>query len=124
MAVREYIRHHFAKFISKFVMDGSTIYMKLLKQMVLENRQSLIVKYEHLRTANLQLAMWLVYHPTHLIPELNTALFVLIGKLFPNLKDNGEECFVRIDGLPSNDTIRNLTYKEIGALVNSKLNIM
>jgi DNA replicative helicase MCM subunit Mcm2 (Cdc46/Mcm family) len=87
-AVRRYIRNHLSKFLTQWAPNGRVVYYPLIKEMVLENKQSLCIDFRHLASANSHLAKWLAYHPIHLIPELNAALYSIVGHAFPNYKQN------------------------------------
>jgi hypothetical protein len=40
-AVRRYIRHHLRKFLTQWSPEGKVVYYPLIKEMVIENKQSL-----------------------------------------------------------------------------------
>lgn len=64
------------------------------------------------------MAKWLAFHPIKFIPEINSALFAIVCKMYPNYKEI-QECFVRIYRLPVADSIMELSYSHLGKLVKS-----
>jgi DNA replicative helicase MCM subunit Mcm2 (Cdc46/Mcm family) len=89
-----------------------------------ENKQSLILNYQHLSSVNRQLAKWLAFHPVSFIPELNAALYSIVCSSFPNYKIHNSECFARIYNLPVIDSIRALTHVHLGKLIKSNFFII
>ena len=51
-AVRQYIKNNVIKLITKFTENGKVVYRDIIKDMVLENKQTLILDYLHLRAVS------------------------------------------------------------------------
>ena len=119
-AVRQYIRNNVVRLITRFTEHGKVVYRDIIKDMVCENKQTLILDYHHLRAVSERLAKWLAFHPISFIPELNAALFSLICKTYPNYREM-KECFVRVYQLPVVDNLRALSHTHLGKLIKSKV---
>lgn len=51
--------------------------------MCINNYQSLVVDYTHLREFNIKLALWLIKYPKNVLPEYSAALYVVASKTYP-----------------------------------------
>ena len=119
-SVRRYIKRNLSNFILKFQVEGRTYYFEKLKDMCINNRQSLIVEYEHLKVASPMLVQWLVHYPLEVIPEYNAAIYAIAGRTFPSYKDIIGECYFKLCSLPVTDSLRLTSFKLLGQLVKVK----
>lgn len=62
-SVRKYIKRRLTKFFFNFRIKNKAVYYSALKNMCINNHQSLVVDYLHLKTDSLKLAEWLVRFP-------------------------------------------------------------
>lgn len=85
--------------------------------MCINNYQSLVVEYTHLREFNLKLAVWLIKYPKDVLPEYSAALYSVACKVFSAYKKLFSECFFKIGSIPIIDKIRHLSYSVLGALI-------
>ena len=85
--------------------------------MVIENRQSIDISFEHLKVALPTIAMWIGLHPAIILPELNMIAYGIACKNYPAYKLISPEVFVKITTLPFMDHIRDLRHNHLGKLV-------
>jgi hypothetical protein len=55
--------------------------------MCLNNEQSLVVEYVHIKEFNVKLTEWLAIYPTNVIPEYSAVVYTLASKIYPTYKD-------------------------------------
>jgi len=89
-------------------------------QMLHENKPSIDISYQHLKTANPTLAMWLGLEPIYLIPELNAILYNTLCKISPQFKNIIKETYVKFYELPLLDKIPMLKVEHLTKLVKVK----
>ena len=70
-AIELQIRRCFAKFLQGYRSEGEFVYLRLIQDLCLQNRNSLEVSYMHLAKCSLTLAIWLVDCPAVVLNNFN-----------------------------------------------------
>jgi len=95
------------------------IYRDKIKQMVMENKQSLEVDYQLLAKECHALAYFLPEVPTQVLEIFNEAASQLVMSTFPRYSNIQEEIFVRICGLPLHEDIHALRQLHLEQLIKT-----
>jgi len=114
----EVIRH-LKKFLRTFKITTTTvggtnkpIYREALRRLVQEQKQSIIIDFEHLMSMDEILAFFVLGAPEQTLKIFHEALTELCFELYPNHRSIEKELFVRISNCLQNDNIRDLRYKK------------
>ena len=110
----EVIRH-FKKFLRTFKITTATVggtnkplYREALRRLVQEQKQSIIIDFEHLMATDEVLAFFLLGAPEQTLKIFHEALTELCFELYPNHRAIEKELFVRVSNCLQNDNIRDL----------------
>ncbi|KAI9183313.1 MCM DNA helicase complex subunit [Blastocladiella emersonii ATCC 22665] len=115
---RKAVKHEFKQFLLTFVNENSeSVYGPRIKLMCEENGESLEVSYADLESANPMLAMLVANHPTQMLEILDEAAMEVVLISFDAYKRIHQEIHVRINGLPTMKTIRDLREGDLNSLV-------
>ena len=99
--------------------NGHPIYKDKIKQMVMENKQSLEVDYKFLAKECHALAYFLPEVPTQVLEIFNEAASNLVMSTFPRYINIQKEIFVRICGLPLHEDINALRQLHLEQLIKT-----
>ena len=110
------IIRHFKKFLRTFKLIGTTtiagtnkpLYREALRRLVQEQKQSIVVDFEHLMSMDEVLAFFLLGSPEQTLKIFHEALTELCFELYPNHRSIEKELFVRVSNCLQNDNIRDL----------------
>ena len=112
----EVIRH-LKKFLRTFKITAATvggtnkpIYREALRRLVQEQKQSIIIDFEHLMSMDEVLAFFLLGAPEQTLKIFHEGLTELCFELYPNHRSIEKELFVRVSNCLQNDNIRDLRY--------------
>ena len=86
-------------------------------EMCQNNKQSFQIYFRDLSNKKPNLAIWLAEEPALVIPIFNVVALDLVTELYPHYSQIHNELFVRVDGLPVEDKIRELRQVHLNALV-------
>ena len=110
----EVIRH-LKKFLRTFKVPSITgetsnkpIYREALRRLVQEQKQSIIVDFEHLMSMDEVLAFFLLGAPEQTLKIFHEGLTELCFELYPNHRAIEKELFLRVSNCLQNDNIRDL----------------
>jgi DNA replication licensing factor MCM2 len=119
----EVIRH-FKKFLRTFKITTTTIggtnkpiYREALRRLVQEQKQSIIIDFEHLMAMDEVLAFFLLGAPEQTLKIFHEALTELCFELYPNHRAIEKELFVRVSNCLQNDNIRDLRVEHLNKLI-------
>ncbi|CAF1302374.1 unnamed protein product [Adineta steineri] len=119
----EVIRH-LKKFLRTFKITANTvggtnkpIYREALRRLVQEQKQSIIVDFEHLMSMDEVLAFFLLGAPEQTLKIFHEALTELCFELYPNHRAIEKELFVRVSNCLQNDNIRDLRVEHLNKLI-------
>ena len=99
--------------------NGHPIYKEKIKQMVMDNKQSLEVDYKFLAKECHALAYFLPEVPTQVLEIFNEAASQLVMSTFPRYSNIQSEIFVRICGLPLHEDINALRQLHLEQLIKT-----
>ena len=117
---RKYIKIKFTRFLTQFKADEDfPIYASKIRKMVIENKQSIVISFNHLKIALPTIAMWIGLHPSIIIPELNMIAYGIACRNYPSFKLISPETYVKITDLPFVDHLRDLRHTHLRKLVRS-----
>lgn len=115
----EVIRH-LKKFLRTFKVTANTVgvtnkplYREALRRLVQEQKQSIILDFEHLMAADEVLAFFLLGAPEQTLKIFHEALTELCFELYPNHRAIEKELFVRVSNCLQNDNIRDLRSERV-----------
>ena len=84
---RKYIKIKFTRFLTQFKADEDfPIYASKIRKMVIENKQSIVISFNHLKIALPTIAMWIGLHPSIILPELNMIAYGIACRNYPSFK--------------------------------------
>ncbi|CAF1218628.1 unnamed protein product [Rotaria sp. Silwood1] len=119
----EVIRH-LKKFLRTFKITTTTvggtnkpIYREALRRLVQEQKQSIIIDFEHLMSMDEVLAFFLLGAPEQTLKIFHEALTELCFELYPNHRSIEKELFVRVSNCLQNDNIRDLRVEHLNKLI-------
>ncbi|CAF0794975.1 unnamed protein product [Didymodactylos carnosus] len=113
------IIRHFKRFLRTFRLPNSkqSLYREAIRRLVQEQRQSVIVDFEHLMTNDEVLAFFLLGAPEQTLKIFNEAITQLCFELYPNHRGIDKELFIRISNCLQNDNIRDLRVEHLNKLI-------
>jgi DNA replication licensing factor MCM2 len=112
------IKRSFTRFLRDYVDEsGNNVYISKINEMCSNNKQTLIVDYEHLSQITPTLALWVADEPACIFPVLNEVAHILVMELYQSYGNIFTEIFVRISNLPISDTLRKLRHQHLGKLI-------
>ena len=115
---QKYIKIKFTKFLNHYKGDSKIpIYGTKIRDMCIENRQSLEINYAHLKEVLPTIAMWVGLEPSLILPELNMIAYSIACKNYASYKNMFPEVFVKITNLPILDHVRDLRFTHLGKLI-------
>lgn len=118
--IRREIKLRFSEYLRTTRNDqGHPIYRDKIKQMVMENKQSLEVDYKLLAKECHALAYFLPEVPTQVLEIFNEAASQLVMSTFPRYSNIQDEIFVRICGLPLHEEINALRQLHLEQLIKT-----
>ena len=116
----EVIRH-LKKFLRTFKLPSSgsnkPIYRESLRRLVQEQKQSIIIDFEHLMSVDEVLAFFLLGAPEQTLKIFHDALTELCFELYPNHRSIEKELFLRVSNCLQNDNIRDLRVEHLNKLI-------
>ncbi|CAF2527779.1 unnamed protein product [Rotaria sp. Silwood2] len=119
----EVIRH-LKKFLRTFKITTTTVggtnkpvYRESLRRLVQEQKQSIIIDFEHLMSMDEVLAFFLLGAPEQTLKIFHEALTELCFELYPNHRSIEKELFVRVSNCLQNDNIRDLRVEHLNKLI-------
>ncbi|CAF1593800.1 unnamed protein product [Adineta ricciae] len=119
----EVIRH-LKKFLRTFKITTATVggtnkplYREALRRLVQEQKQSIIIDFEHLMATDEVLAFFLLGAPEQTLKIFHEALTELCFELYPNHRAIEKELFVRVSNCLQNDNIRDLRVEHLNKLI-------
>ena len=118
---RNEVVRHLKKFLRTFKLPtnetSKPIYREALRRLVQEQKQSIIVDFEHLMTMDEVLAFFLLGAPEQTLKIFHEALTELCFELYPNHRSIEKELFVRVSNCLQNDNIRDLRVEHLNKLI-------
>lgn len=97
--------------------DGWSIYGRRIETLGEENSESLVIEYKHLMDSKAVLAYFLVVAPTEVLSIFDKVTMEAIELVYPNYKHIHQEVHVRVSGLPTVFTLRQLREQHLNTLV-------
>lgn len=98
---------------------GSFIFREKIKQMVEDNRESLVVDYNLLASSQEVLAFFLPEAPTEMLQIFDEAAKDVVLAMYPKYENIAKEIHVRISELPLIEDIRSLRQLHLNQLVRT-----
>jgi DNA replication licensing factor MCM2 len=114
------IKRKFARFLRKYTAEdepGNLVYRKRIRDMCVNNRQSLEVSYLHLSRLEPTLAIWVADAPADMLELFNEVAKSEALKLYPAYEAIAKDIFVRITKLPIVDQIRDIRQAHLNCLI-------
>ena len=114
------IRRKFARFLRKYTAEndpGNLVYRKRIRDMCVNNRQSLEVSYLHLSRLEPTLAIWVADAPAEMFELFHEAAKAETLKLYPSYESIHKHVFVRLEDLPIKDQIRDIRQSHLEQLI-------
>lgn len=113
------LRKRFASFLreTKDGKTGSLVYMELIRHMCANNKQSLVVSYRHLSSADPLLAVWVADAPAEMLDIFNGVARETTLMSFPTYGKIHPDIYVRIADLPIVDNLRDIRHIHLNCLV-------
>ena len=120
--VRLFIRKKFSHFLRTFRNDDEVcVYEERMTEMCQNNNQSIEVAFTHLSGKQPTLAIWLAEEPAYMLPVLNEVAAEIVQEIYPEYLNNVHpEIYVRVEGLPVEDKLRDLRQVHLNALIKFK----
>lgn len=114
------ILNRFKSFLRTSVDDkGNYRFREKIKQMVEENKESLIVDYNILAASHEVLAFFLPEAPTEMLEIFNEAAKDVVLAIYPKYENIAKEIHVRISELPLIEDIRSLRQLHLNQLIRT-----
>ena len=114
------IKRKFARFLRKYTAEdepGNLVYRKRIRDMCVNNRQSLEVSYLHLSRLEPTLAIWVADAPAEMFEMFHEAAKTETLKLYPSYESIHKQVFVRLEDLPIKDQIRDIRQSHLEQLI-------
>lgn len=111
------VKNNFIKFLNTF---GDKKYIKAVKMMCAENKESLFVSYTDMESFSVQLINVLVVSAESAIEVFDDALQIVVKSLFPNYFLIKSRVHVRIINVPVFEELRELRNENLGCLIKVK----
>jgi len=124
------IKRRFSRFLRRFklgdVEDNNRndntnredfLYRRKMREMCVENRQSLNVSFIHLSKKDMIIATWVADAPSLMLPILDEVLKKEVLRLYPAYEGIHPEVFVRISDLPIVDQIRDIRQSHLNCMI-------
>lgn len=120
LAPRTEIFNRFKNFLRTFVDEkGHNLYKEKIRQMVEANRESLVVDYNILASAEHVLAYFLPEAPTEMLKVFDEAAKDVVLSMYPRYDQIVKEIHVRISDLPLIEDIRSLRQLHLNQLIRT-----
>ncbi|KAI8870685.1 MCM-domain-containing protein [Ramicandelaber brevisporus] len=115
---RRGVQNEFRHFLSSQVTeDGASIYAERIRRLGQDNRESLVVDYSHLAAAKPILAFFLANAPAKTLELFDEVAFEMVLSIFHNYDRIKADIHVRIAGLPTTCSLRDLRQVQLNTLV-------
>lgn len=117
-AVQREVKRQFARFLRSFADEnGDIVYRQRIREMGRTNSQSLEVSYIDLANTVPVLAIWVADHPSDILPLLHATALEVALEEFESLDAIHPAVYVRIAGIPLQETLRDLRHFHLNQLV-------
>ena len=111
------IERRFGSFLRNFADRDRNVYIEGIREMVANNFQSLRISFKDLASADATMAIWLADAPQQMLKLFNQQARDVTNELFPEYGKVHDEIFVRIDNLPTRDSLRELRCVNLNQLI-------
>eukprot|EP00891_Asterochloris_glomerata_P007038 jgi/Astpho2/7038/fgenesh1_pm.00107_%23_26_t len=116
--IQREIGRRFRNFLDRFKDDnGDLVYRDRIKDMCIRNEQSLVISFEHFSMAQPEIAMWFVDVPRLVIDVFNRNAKDAVLSIMPSYENVQPDIFVRFEGMPIVDKIRDIRQFHLNRLV-------
>ncbi|XP_064614879.1 DNA replication licensing factor mcm2-like [Liolophura sinensis] len=114
------IKNRFKNFLRTFVdAKGHNVYREKIRQMVEANRESLVIDYNMLASAEQVLAYFLPEAPAEMLINFDEAAKEVVFNMYPNYEKIAKEIHVRIAELPLIEELRSLRQLHLNQLIRT-----
>lgn len=114
------VKTRFKLFLKTFVdSNGQSVYREKIRQMVENNKQSLVVNYKVLATEYEVIAYFLPEAPTEMLKIFDEAAWEVVLGLYPNYSRIHNHVYVRIAELPIVEDLRSLRQFHLNQLIRT-----
>ncbi|KAG7268402.1 hypothetical protein CRUP_016276 [Coryphaenoides rupestris] len=119
-APRLEIYHRFKNFLRTHVDEnGHNVFKEKISDMCKENKESLVVNYEHLAAREHVLAYFLPEAPTEMLKIFDEAAKEVVLAMFPKYERIAHQIHVRISNLPLVEELRSLRQLHLNQLIRT-----
>ncbi|XP_029633599.1 DNA replication licensing factor mcm2 [Octopus sinensis] len=120
LAPKTEIKNRFKNFLRTFIdSKGHNVYREKIRQMVEANKQSLVIDYNMLASAEQVLAYFLPEAPAEILPTFDEAAKEVVLNMYPNYERIAKEIHIRIAELPLIEDIRSLRQLHLNQLIRT-----
>lgn len=114
------IKNRFKNFLRTYIdSKGHSVYREKIRQMVEANRQSLVIDYNMLASAEQVLAYFLPEAPVEMLQNLDEAAKEVVLAMYPNYERIVKEIRIRVAELPLIEEIRSLRQLHLNQLIRT-----
>ena len=115
--IRKQISRQFKHFLTSFEdVKGNSVYISRIEESCLHNKRSVVIDFNHLKTAHPYLALCLADAPTEMLEIFDEVCMAVALSQFPHYRNVSPEMRARVIGLPEL-SLRDLRQVHLNVLI-------